>query len=217
MPGPNPAEARRRYDRYAATYDRQLAPLRIIQERVRRDTIHRLGLRPGDRVIDIGCGTGASFAGLVEAVGPDGRVIGVDQSAGMLAEARRRTKRAGWDNVALIHASVQQAKLPSGVDAALLFFTHDLLRTPPALDKVVGAVRPGGLIATAGVRRPPGWVLSAALPLLALMHRYVTTTEGLHEPWDLLADRLRDTDVELHVLGIIYVASGTRPGERGAE
>jgi hypothetical protein len=58
------------------------------------------------------------------------------------------------------------------------------------------------------------WVLPAALPLLALMRRYVTTTDGLHEPWDMLAERLRDMDVELQVLGIIYVATGTRPRER---
>jgi hypothetical protein len=58
---------------------------------------------------------------------------------------------------------------------------------------------------------------SGGSPVLALMRRYVTTTDGLHEPWDLLADRVRDTDVELHVLGIIYVATGTRPHERGAK
>jgi len=210
MAGPNPAKARRSYDRYAATYDRQLALLRFVQERIRRDTIVRLELRPGDTALDVGCGTGASFAGLVSAVGSDGRVIGVDLSGGMLAEARQRIELAGWDNVELIHAPVQHAKLPSGVDAALFFFTHDLLRTPPALDNVVGAVRPGGRIATAGARRPARRALPVALPILGLMRRYVTTSEGLHQPWDLLADRLRDTEVELRIYGIIYMATGTR-------
>ena len=217
MAGPNPAESRRRYDRYAAAYDRQLAPLRFAHERIRGDAIGRLRLRPGDRVIDAGCGTGASFPGLVAVVGPNGRVIGVDQSGGMLAQARRRIARVGWDNVELIHAPVQQAKLPSGVDAALFFFTHDLLRTPAALDNVVDAVRSGGRIAAAGVRRPPVWVLlPVALPALAVMRRYATTTEGLQQPWNLLADRVHDTNVELRILRTIYLAAGTRQRERGA-
>src|SRR5437763_8910191 len=210
MTGPDPVEARRRYDRYAATYDRQLAPLRAVQGRIRRATVARLEVRPGDTVLDVGCGTGASFPALVAAVGPAGRVVGVDQSDGMLEQARRRVEQAGWPNVELIRAPVQEASLPAG-DRALLFFTHDLLRTPAALDNVVGALRSGGRVATAGARRPPAWLLPLALPVLALMRRYVTTTEGLDRPWDLLAERLADLEVDLRSLGTIYVAVGSTP------
>lgn len=215
MPGPDPAAARRRYDRFAPTYDRQLAPLRTLQDRIRHDAISRLDLRAGASVVDVGCGTGASLPRLVEAVGHTGRVIGVDQSEGMLAEARRRIDAAPWSNVELIHAPVQQAELPRDVDGALFFFTHDLLRAPVAVDNVVSAVRPGGRIATAGARRPSAWVLPLALPVLALMRRYVTTTEGLDRPWDLLAERLDAMDVELRILGAIYVATGTTRPDGG--
>ncbi|MFQ5933789.1 MAG: methyltransferase domain-containing protein, partial [Dehalococcoidia bacterium] len=58
------------YDEYMSTGTRQL---RIL-------AVSRLALEPGDVVLDLGCGTGLSFEYLEEAVGPDGRIIGVDVS-----------------------------------------------------------------------------------------------------------------------------------------
>ena len=49
-----------------------------------------LGLRPGDTVVDIACGTGLNFPLLEEAIGPDGRIVGVDLTDAMLAQAQRR-------------------------------------------------------------------------------------------------------------------------------
>jgi hypothetical protein len=132
----------------------------------------------------------------------------------MLVQARRRVENAGWDNIELIHAPVQQAQLPSGAEAVLLFFTHDLLRTPTALDNAVNALRPGGRIAAAGVRLPATWVLPVALPALVLMRRYITTTEGLRRPWDLLADRVQETEIHLRFVGAVYQVIGTTSSDQ---
>jgi ubiquinone/menaquinone biosynthesis C-methylase UbiE len=56
---------------------------------------HRLRLRPGQRVLDVGCGTGEDVLGLAEAVAPDGIAVGVDISAAMVTEARRRADARG--------------------------------------------------------------------------------------------------------------------------
>lgn len=212
--GPDPDMARDRYNTIAATYDRQLGPLRRIQQQLRRDAVERLRLTPGATVLDVGCGTGASFADLVSAVGSNGRVIGVDVSERMLELAKRRTQEEGWRNVQLIRSPAQDTPLPAA-DAALLFFTHDLLRTAAALDAVVAAVRPGGRVVTAGARQPGLPMMAIALPVLLLMRRrYVTTGDGLREPWNLLSARLDDMVADMRVGGLCYLASGTRGSSR---
>ncbi|MEN8161839.1 MAG: methyltransferase domain-containing protein, partial [Myxococcota bacterium] len=186
--GPDRAESRRRYDRIAAEYDRdagqQSGRFARVVEGARKRAVAALELRAGQTVLDVGCGTGASFARLVAAVGPTGRVVGVDQSPGMLELASKRIAAEGWANVALVEAPVEEAALPAA-DAALFFFTHDLLRTPAAFDNVLTAVRPGGRVVAAGLQRPASWLGRLLVPVRRAMRRYVTTDEGLDRPWDL--------------------------------
>jgi ubiquinone/menaquinone biosynthesis C-methylase UbiE len=213
--GPDPVEARKRYDSMAVDYDRHVGRLGRYLEGVRKRAVAALHLTPGQTVIDVGCGTGASFARLVAAVGRDGRVVGVDQSGGMLEVATKRIADEGWANVELIQAPVQEAKLPHA-DAAIFFFTHDLMRTPAALDNVMTAVRAGGGVVTAGMQRPPRWLAPLALAARLLMRRYTTTDEGLAKPWDLLADRLENVTSDSLLLGAIYIVAGRRPAPSNA-
>lgn len=212
--GPDRAEARRRYDQVAVDYDRclgqQSGRLGRYMEGARKRAVAALQLKPGQTVIDVGCGTGASFARLVAAVGRGGRVVGVDQSGGMLEVAAKRIAGEGWTNVELIEAPVEEARLP-GADGAIFFFTHDLLRTPAALDNVTTAVRAGGRVVAAGLQRPSRWLARIAVPARLIVRRYATTDEGLARPWDLLADRLDDVTSESLLLGAIYLVTGRRP------
>ena len=210
MSGPDPEEARRRYDRMATDYDRSLDTGRSVMERMRRRAVAGLGLRAGDTVLDIGCGTGASFPLLATAVGPRGRVVGVDQSAAMLAQARSRIASEGWPNIELIEAPIQDARLPASADGALLFFTHDLLQTPAALDNVVAALRPGGRVATGGMKRPSGGLVPLGWLVWLAMRRYVTTKAGLDTPWALLAERLPEVRVGQRLLGTLYLCTAMK-------
>jgi len=209
--GPDPHEARRRYDGMADEYDRRLgfqsSRLGRYQEGIRKRAVAALQLQPGQTVLDVGCGTGASFARLVAAVGSAGRVVGVDQSAGMLEVATKRIVDHGWTNVELVEARVEEAR-PPDADAAFFFFTHDLMRTPAALDNVTAAVRSGGRVVAAGAKRPSLWLAPIALVAQVVMRRYVTTNDGIAKPWDLLADRLEDVTSESLLLGAIYVVAG---------
>lgn len=70
----------------------------------RKAGIAALAPRPGDQVLDVGCGTGLNFDLLQAAVGPTGTIVGVDASSRMLDQARRRVQRRGWRNVILLEA-----------------------------------------------------------------------------------------------------------------
>ncbi len=61
----------------------------------RRQAIQALQLRPGDTVVDIGCGTGLNFPHLEHVIGPGGRIIGVDLTDAMLEEAKLRVEKHG--------------------------------------------------------------------------------------------------------------------------
>lgn len=198
-----PAHYRRHARDYDASAQRTMA--------LRRRTIARLALRPGDVVLDAGCGTGLSFALLLDAVGAPGRVIGVESSPEMLALARARTATAGWKNVHLTEGRMEDAVLPLSVDAVLFNYTHDVLRSPTALANIFRQVKPGARVAAAGIKHPPRW-----LDPLRLYRRFKSRgcyvrQEGLDAPWDLLAREVPDLQLESTLFGTGYIAWGRAP------
>lgn len=188
-------------------YDLQLAPY----EALRRYAVERLALRPGQVVLDIGCGTGMSLDLLQQAVGPAGRVVAIDQSCEMLEQARRRADREGWDQVELCCSPVQDAVLPVKADAALFHFTHDILQTPAALDHVLAHLAPGAKLAVCGLKWAPP--LFAAFNPLVWWNavQSVTTLNGLDAPWEGLAQRGARLTVESLCYGTLFLASGQMP------
>jgi ubiquinone/menaquinone biosynthesis C-methylase UbiE len=108
--------------------------------------VAELGLRPGDRVLDAGCGTGRALPPLRAAVGPSGVVLGVDLTPAMLREA----VRAGRDrDGALLLADV--AALPLRSHALDAVFGAGLISHLPSpaenLRELARVVRPGGVLA----------------------------------------------------------------------
>jgi ubiquinone/menaquinone biosynthesis C-methylase UbiE len=81
------ARAAKTYNAAADTYD---DPANSFWERFGRRTIERLDLEPGTRVLDVCCGSGASALPAAQAVGPSGRVIGVDLADKLLGRARAK-------------------------------------------------------------------------------------------------------------------------------
>jgi ubiquinone/menaquinone biosynthesis C-methylase UbiE len=202
-----PRAAEELYRRVAGGYDLATAWLEPYRERA----IARLGLCRDQVVLDVGCGTGASFAAIEAAVGPGGRLVGVEPSAEMLARARQRVRALGWRNVTLVEATAEEAALPAvQADAVLFAFTHDVLRSRAALVNVLGHLRPAGQVVAVG----PMWTPLPPLNLLVwqVARHFVTTFEGFWRPWTELARLVPGLAVEEACYGCIYLASGRAPG-----
>ena len=108
-----------------------------------------LQLRPGERVIDIGCGGAKATVAAARAVGPSGHVTGVDIAQGMIDIAKRRRDEAKLDNIELAVCDAQVDAFPSGpFDAALSQFGIMFFDQPiSALQNIKRQMNPGGRVA----------------------------------------------------------------------
>ena len=195
------------YVKRAQVYDLELMAF----EPIRHSAIAQLKLEPGDAVLDLGCGTGLSFAPIQQAIGAQGRIVGVEQCAEMLDLARARLTRHGWRNVTLLNAPVEDASLPGAADAALFHFTHDILRNPDAIRNVLAHLKPGARVVAAGLQwaSPWAWTTNCFVALAAL--HSVSSLNGLDQPWSLLANELGGMEVSSTPWSGIYIATGQVP------
>ncbi len=201
---PNAARAVDEYRHHAKAYD--ASAQRTMQTRLR--TIEKLGLRPGDRVLDVASGTGLSFPLLREAVGAQGEVVGIDISPEMMRIARQRVAAAGWQNFTLLESPIESAQIPGPLDAVLFNFTHDVMRSPLALKRIFAATRPNARIAIAGMKYLPWWMAPANIIVRLKARPYMTTFEGLEKPWDLASPYLSAFDWRPVLFGAGYIGWG---------
>jgi SAM-dependent methyltransferase len=150
-----------------------------INQRFADRLLEVVAARPGERVLDVGCGTGAVTVALARAVGAEGSVVGLDLSRQMLEVARSRAAAAGLGNVELWHGDAQVSDLTAAeADAlvsrfGLMFFTDP----PEAFANLATALRPGGRVAfTCWLDMASNdWIMVPAVAAVA----YVPVPEGL--------------------------------------
>src|SRR4051794_15557672 len=108
----------------------------------------RLGLQPGQRVLDIGCGSGPTTIELARRVGADGNALGIDIAPTMTAAAAEQAAAAGVPNVTFRAADAQVDDLGALFDAAYSRFGVMFFDDPDAaFANIHRAMRPGGALA----------------------------------------------------------------------
>lgn len=141
-------------------------------EAVKARLLERAGVTPGERVLEIGCGTGATTLGLAAGTGAGGRVLAVDVARPLLERARARAAEAGFRQAAFVLADAQtHAFEPAAFDLMTSRFGVMFFEDPvAAFANIATALRPGGRVAFvswAALERNP-WF---AIPRVAAVER----------------------------------------------
>jgi len=119
--------------------------------------LDRVGLQPGMRVLDVGCGPGRLTLPAAARVGPEGEVIALDIQPAMLVKLEARARSAGIDNIRLVEAGAGQgAVAPEAFDRALLVTVLGEIPDPAAaLAEIDGALKAGGILSVTEVIPDP--------------------------------------------------------------
>jgi ubiquinone/menaquinone biosynthesis C-methylase UbiE len=192
--------------RYASHYDYLVLAYRLIGVRegqYRKDTVDALSARPGDTIVDIACGTGLNFPLLEKELKGEGRIIGVDISAAMLDQARKRIHRAGWRNIELVHADIAQYIFPTEAGGILSTFAiSEVAEYDRIIQRGNDVLRPGGRLAILDLKKPehpPGW---KSMPFGA--------SEELldRRPWESVNRYFRKIIYKEYYFGCLYLSVG---------
>ena len=207
------------YRKKAKHYDitSRLYPAPGYPQRTQRlRAVQALGLRAGDTVTDMACGTGLNFALLQKAVGPGGRIVGVDLTDAMLAVAQDRIEANGWRNISLVQADAAGFDFPAGVNAILS--TYAMTQVPECAEVIAhgaAALSDGGHWVVLDLKVPdraPGWL---ATPVTAVVRPFASIDEWLmRRPWAAIRaamqEELADPSWTELFFGTAFLAAGSR-------
>jgi len=176
----------------------------------RRKAVAALNLQPGDTVVEIGCGTGLNFPLLQQAVGPEGRLIGVDLTDSMLEQARQRVHAQGWSNVELVQSDASVYEFPKNVDGVISTFAITL---SPDYDRIIQraatALTVDGRCAILDLKKPDNIPL-ALVKLGVMITRPFAVSLDLvdRHAWESVERYLINTSYQEFYFGFAYLAVG---------
>ncbi|MCS5720208.1 methyltransferase domain-containing protein [Herbiconiux sp. CPCC 205763] len=201
----------KRYDLTSRLYPAPGYPQRAQRTRA----VQSLGLRAGDTVVDMACGTGLNFQLVEAAIGPTGRIVGVDLTDAMLARAGERVAANGWSNVTLVQADAAEFAFPAEVDAILS--TYALTQVPECGQVIAhgaAALSGGGRWAVLDLKIPdltPRWLSrlgGATVRGSASLDEWIA-----RRPWETIRaatrERLVDPSWTELCFGTAFLAAGS--------
>jgi len=149
------------------------------------------GLRPGARVLDVGCGRGDTTLDAARLVGPSGLALGVDESLDALEDARRRAAAAGLAHVGFVHADAQTQRFaPLRFDAIVSRRAHQVFADAEVgFTNLLGALRSCGRLAVVSRDEPDGMIALLARVGFADVSRVALAADDAGSVWLVSAGR----------------------------
>ena len=204
------------YDRNARFYDLAVWGYYLVGMPIgkwRRMGVDALQLQPGDTVIEVGCGTGLNFDLLQSAIGPNGKIIWIDISEGMLDRARAMVRDKGWRNVELVCGWVSDFEFPDGIGGII---AAGVLTYEPEFDKVIErgakALSPGRKWVVLDYKMPCGWQRILAPLFIALGSSFGVSKDLMERHiWEAVERHLKNTKMQELYGGFVYIVSGEAP------
>ncbi|HLK30310.1 MAG TPA: class I SAM-dependent methyltransferase [Puia sp.] len=158
-----------------------------------RDRIHRLralqfaGLKKGDTVLDICCGSGLSLEPIISIIGNTGKVIAVDANKNMLSLAKQRAAKHKWNNIEFIEADINSLTLNTKADLALFALCwYDRKICTEWVHSISQFLkRDSGVFCFMDYKFPENWVKHIAKPVLKLLVKWLGEAYNVDDlKWD---------------------------------
>lgn len=206
-------KVRKSYDTTAKYYDfaLKLYALIGIGKAFRKKAVNLLQLKRGDHVVELGCGTGANFPLILEEIGPEGKLTGVDLSPGMLDSVQRRVMRKGWKNVELVQGDIAEFVFPEEVDAVISTGVFGYIEDGDRVIKAAAeAIQGGGRIVIADGKQPERLPLWAFWFIVLVSRPFGVTREYFDKrTWESVERYFVHTHYDETYGGMLFFSSGT--------
>lgn len=166
-----------------------------------------LNIQPGDRVLDLACGTGLNFPHLHELVGERGHVIGVDLTPAMLEIARKLINAKGWKNVEVREADAADLPFPdSSFDKVIVSFALTIIPDYiKAIEEIHRVLVPGGRFVSlemrAGIHSLPVWL--QPLP-------HICAVDMSHNTLSAIQQTFEEVGAHTYWMGLLILAIADR-------
>jgi ubiquinone/menaquinone biosynthesis C-methylase UbiE len=203
---------------YKSTWNRYDFLAQLIQ--AGQDHNHRLralklaGLKEGDTVLDLCCGSGLSFAPAQKLIGSKGKIIAVDINDKMLDLARKRAMKNGWNNITFINSDIEKLDISATIDIALFalcWYDKEVCANwVRHISKFLN--KDSGKMCFFDLKLPDNWLRFIAIPVMWCVIKLLNEAFTLEDmKWDVMGEigyLLQDPEYSSFYLDSIITISG---------